>query len=96
MKNVGEQTTIKMYVVGGPLQGVTAFNKAELINVIQGIFKTGTYALAYNWLNTHFEIWKVAWLCPHVMIFYYYPKTFITILKDLIKVTINYTVKLAS
>ncbi len=47
MKNVGEQTTIKMYVVGGPLQGVyPAFNKAELINVIQGIFKTGTYASA--------------------------------------------------
>lgn len=47
MKNLAQQTTVKMYVVGGPQQGVyPAFNKAELINVIQGIFKTGTYASA--------------------------------------------------
>lgn len=47
VKNLDEQTTIKMYVVGGPQQGVyPAFNKAELINVLQGIFKTGTYASA--------------------------------------------------
>lgn len=47
MKTLGQQTTIKMYIVGGALQGVyPAFNKTELINVIQGIFKTGTYASA--------------------------------------------------
>lgn len=47
MKNLNEHTVIKMYVVGGPQQGVyPAFNQAELISVIQGIFKNGTYASA--------------------------------------------------
>lgn len=47
MKNFGSHTTIKMYVIGGPQQGVyPAFNQAELISTIQGIFKNGTYATA--------------------------------------------------
>ncbi len=50
-----------MYVVGGPQQGVyPAFNQAELISVIQGIFKTGTYASAqpikYSFRNVKGEV----------------------------------------
>jgi hypothetical protein len=45
MKDYGEQTVIKMYVIGGPKSGVyPAFNKAEMMSIIQDIFRTGTNA----------------------------------------------------
>jgi len=45
MKDYREETVIKMYVIGGPKPGVyPAFNKAELISIIQGIFKNGNNA----------------------------------------------------
>lgn len=47
MRELGAHTTVKMYVVGGPSQGVyPAFNQAELTQVIQGIFRNGTYGTA--------------------------------------------------
>ncbi len=61
MRELGSNTTVKMYVIGGPQQGVyPAFNQAELIQVIQGIFQHGTYASAqpikYNFRNMKGEL----------------------------------------
>jgi len=47
LNKFSSRTTVKMYIVGGPKHGVyTVTNQADLLTMIQGIFKESTYASA--------------------------------------------------